>query len=210
MKKYKELLIPVAMLLLPLSRPVLADEVNEYVGNELQLMQTTIQSELERTDKKIADLQAAKESAINRSKISAENERSAIDLLKTFSILIQGRYVNEQGEYQDGLELNEKDRRFLNLAFNKYLHTTPIQEKTSTGEARRTIDWGVKRLQEVAKIHAEPTEMNNSDLELIALNLKQSQKTRKRFAELAERLSASSEAKMAGGNKGSARTPASQ
>lgn len=173
---------------LALSPHAKADELSTYVNTEIQEMQTEVQNELAMTEKKIADLQSSKEKVTTETRKLGDSEKNAVDLLRNYNAVIVGRYVNEQGEYQDGLKLIPKDLKFVNMAFDKYLHMTPLQQGASAGEARRTIEWGMKRLTELAQIHSQPTEANNSDLEIISHDLKVAEKARKQYTELASRL----------------------
>jgi hypothetical protein len=189
MKRYQFVLLVSSLLWGSFPTPAYAvDEIASVIQEELKKEQTEVQTEYVKVQRRVHELQAQKGKSIVDSKRRGEAELLGSDLLKKFMLLMTSRYRNERSEFESGLELNAKDLELINKVFAKYLFSHPLQGRVSAGEARRTLDWGVKRLQELAKIHAEPTEQNNPDLEILTYQLKISEISLKRVGDLAKAL----------------------
>lgn len=165
-----------------------AEEVTPLVMGEYAKIQNEFQSGLATSRRNIANLQADKKRVVSQYQLQAKAEQAGIEALKKYDLLLGSRYSNERGEYQAGLELGQKDVENLNRIFENLMRTTPFVGKTSAGFARRTIEWGMKRLEELAKTHQDPSEQNNPELEIIAKQLFDAETKIKTVTELASRL----------------------
>jgi len=167
---------------------VAGEEVTPLVMGEYAKIQNEFQAGLATSRRSIASLQGEKKRVTAQYQLQAKAEQAGIDALKKYDLLLGSRYSNERGEYQAGLELGAKDVENLNRIFENLMRTTPFVGKTSAGYARRQIEWGMKRLEELSKLHSDPTEQNNPELEIIAKQLRDAETKIKTVTDLAGRL----------------------
>jgi hypothetical protein len=181
------------LLVLALSFPFVAsaDPVTPLVQSEYAKLQAEFQSEMAKSKKTLVDLAQKKSRALSAVEAQTRLENGGIEQLKRYDIVITSRYVNENGEYQSGMEINQKDVENINQMFETYMHSAPLFGRVSAGHARRTIEWGITRLQELAKLHGNPTEENNSELEIIAKQTRDAETTIHTVTALAGRLGVS-------------------
>ncbi len=157
-----------------LALPIYAGEdVTPMVQEEFKKAQADVTAEWKRVTGRVQELLKAKAKAVEEAKKKAEGQTKQVELLKKYSLLLGTRYRNDKGEYDKGIELTLKDSENLNKMLRSFLSWTPIQGRISVGEARRNIDWASARLVEMARFNTEPTETNNSDLELITHQMKE-------------------------------------
>ena len=145
-----------------------AEDIDTLVRDEMKAMYQNAQAELARAKKKDSDLKAMQDKALASAAKQAKMDDAGIDLMTNYNMLISSRYINDKGEFQPGSEITEKDQEYINRIFEKHLRSTPLRGRTSAGEAQRTLSWGIGRLQELQKTHSLPSEINNSELEIIA------------------------------------------
>lgn len=187
---YKKLFVSVWILSSFLTPSYAAEEsaVNPIVAGEYVKVQNELSASMVHARKKLLDLSNDKKRAIFDSQTEAKLDRQGIEAFKKYDLLLTVRYADEKGLYQPAVEVSVKDVENLNKLFDTYLHTTPMNGRSSVGHARKMIDWGMKRLEELVKVHAEPTETNNPDLEIIAQQTKDADQRVKTVTELAVRL----------------------
>lgn len=185
--KYEKIL---SLGLIVLANFSLADEtpVNPVVHGEYMKVQAEFSQSLNHAKKVLRDLVTDKKKAVLASQAQAKVEQTGIEALKKYDLLLTIRYANEQGVYQSNVEISTKDQENLNKLFDTYLRSTPILGRTSVGHARRMIDWGMKRLEDLAKAHNDPTELNNPELEIIAKLTIDAETKIKTVTDLASRL----------------------
>ena len=165
-----------------------SEEITALLQTEMKKAKENIQLEVESANKKLEALRGARDKAESTSKKLAEGEQSGVELLKSYAVLINTRYVNAKGEYQSGHELGAKDQDYLNRLFSKYLRCQPLVGKVSTGEAVRVINWGVAQLGDLIHSHNSPSASNNSELEMIAAQTRELEASILRNTELAKKL----------------------
>lgn len=166
----------------------LAVEENSIVQGEYLKVQSELSQSLGLSRKTLRTLEMEKKKAILASQAQANVEQTGMDALKKYDLLLTIRYADERGTYQSNREISQKDQENLNKLFDTYLRSTPILGRTSVGHARRMIEWGVKRLEDLAKAHNDPNESNNPDLEIIAKQATDTEMKIKTVTELAGRL----------------------
>lgn len=164
------------------------EEISTLVQDEYRKMQQDYQESFSKVSRRINELGAYRGRVIADSKRKAEFELQGTELLKKYNTLILSRYRNEQGLFEKGLEISPKDQDNIGKVLSKYLGQAPLQGRISAGEARRQLNWAMIRLQELSKTHLDPTEENNSELELIAYQLRDSDLKMKKISELAKSL----------------------
>lgn len=166
-----------------------ADEVTpSLVTGEYVKIQNEFQVSLSTAKRSLRDLENDRRKSILNAQSQARKENEGIQALKRYDLLLSIRYVNEQGVHQAAMEISTKDQENLNRLFDNYLRATPFVGRTSAGFARKQIEWGMKRLEELAKVNAEPTETNNPELEIIAKQTRDADQKIKTVTELASRL----------------------
>lgn len=168
-----------------------ADETTPLVTGEFAKQQNELQAQMTKAMDRLHQVQSERERAVIAAKLLAKAEAAAIESLRKYDILIEARYVSNDGTYQSGSEVSKKDVENLNKMFDGYLHSVPFQGRVSAGYARRTIAWGMARLDELSKTHSQPTEANNSELEIISQQLKDAEATVRIVTSLALRLGVS-------------------
>lgn len=160
----------------------------EFVGEEIQREQEKLQAKLIENRKRIAELDSRRSQVIARSEAHSQVLLQGEELFRKYGNLLSVRYVNDRGRYQSGMEISQKDVAHVNRLFETYLQATPLQEKASAGYARRLLEWGAQRLNKLAKVHAAPTEKNNSELQLIAKQKRDARLSIENITALAQRL----------------------
>jgi hypothetical protein len=138
--------------------------------------------------KSLRDLANDRKKAVMDSQSQSKVEMQGIEALKKYDLLLTIRYADPQGLYQPAAEVSQKDNENLNKLFDTYLRASPLTGRSSVAHARKMIEWGMHRLEELAKIHGDPNENNNPDLEIIAQQTKDADQRIKTVTELASRL----------------------
>jgi hypothetical protein len=165
-----------------------AEEITNLVQEEFNKMKQDYHDSFTKVARRVNDLTAYRNRVVNDSRRKAEYELQGVDLLRKYNTLIQSRYRNDQGNFERGLEISPKDGENIGKVFAKYLGCGLSEGRLSAGEARRQLESGIVRLQESAKRHLEPSEENNSELELVAYQLRDSEVKMKKTSDLAKAL----------------------
>jgi len=179
-------LLPILMF--SLVATAFAGEEPKLVQDELVKSQVQFQQKLATHLKQIRDLEFQRKTAVSTAQTQSTVDQTGIGAMKKYRQLLAGRYVKESGDFEPGLEVTVADVGNINKLFITYLHTTPLAGKTSAGQAARALEWGVNRLEEVAKEHAKPTETNNSDLQIISKKVRDAEVQIKTLKDVAKRM----------------------
>lgn len=164
------------------------EAVNPIVSGEYVKVQNELSASLAQAKKNQKDLLGDRKRAILDSQSQAKVERQGIEALKKYDLLLTIRYSDDKGVYQPGNEISLKDQENLNKMFETYMRSTPLFGRISVGHARKIIDWGIKRLEDLSKVHGDPTDANNPELEIIAQQTRDADQKIKTVTELASRL----------------------
>lgn len=178
-----------------------AGDVSSMVQDELQRTQNEVSKTLNAASSRLAELRALKEKALTDSKKRGEEEVKGKGLMEKYATLLFARYRNEKNEFEVGMVISEKDQENVNKLFQTYLSSQPLNGPTSAGEAKRVLEIGARNLGEVAKLHLNPSDKNNSQLEILEYQVQNAELSLKRANELASTL---------GVNSPSGRAPASE
>ena len=161
---------------------------NQVVAQEYLKVQTELNQGMAQARRNLKDLGNDKKKAILTSQSQAKLEQTGIEALKKYDLLITVRYTDDSGLYQPSKEISQKDQDNINKLFDMYLRSTPLLGRTSVSHARQMIEWGVKRLEELAKLHAEPTDLNNPEMQIISKLTREAELKIKTVTDLAARL----------------------
>ncbi len=155
--------------------PVPNDDIAAIIQDEYKKLQGEHSETNTRLRSRVQELVNARSKAIAESRKRAEMELGWADLVRKYSVVLASKYRDEDtGAYEPGMELSPKDLENVSKILGRYLNTQPLQGRVSAGEGRRQLDYVVRRLNELAKIHNNPTEENNSELEILAYQISDS------------------------------------
>jgi len=185
MKQLILFLVGLALTLIP-THGFADPEVSTVVFDEYSKAQQEIQSEWVKAARKVSELESLRTKAVVESQKRSEWEKKGVELLNKYQTLLKTRYRGTETGFTAGLELTPKDQENINRVLTTYLATQPLKGRVSVGEASRVVDWAVKRLSDVALVHSEPKEENNSDLEILGYQMSEATKSKARFQELAK------------------------
>jgi hypothetical protein len=164
----------------PPSAPVVT---SEYAKQQVQL-----ESQLAKAKRMLRDFEAVREKAISDSKAMAQTDMAGLKALKRYDTLMSSRYATEQGEFQPWRPLAKEDVENINRLFDTYLRSKPLFGRVSAGQAHKMLDWGMSRLEEMTKARNKPKPDNNSDLEIVAHQIKETEATLKSIMTAADKL----------------------
>lgn len=150
--------------------------VPQFVHHEFDKAHQDLASKAMGLKKKLSDLESEKARVYAEAKAQTGIDTTGVDALKKYDVLVEGRYVNDKGEYERGLQVAQSDVDNINKLFQSYLSSTPLQGRVSAGQARRILAFGIDQLKDREKAHSSPSESNNSDLEIIACQMHQTEK----------------------------------
>ncbi|MBI1860246.1 MAG: hypothetical protein HYR96_04930 [Deltaproteobacteria bacterium] len=162
------------------------DEVTKMVDEEYNKETTNVKAEWERVNKKIAELSNHRDKAVADSKARGQWEAQGAELLQKFQTVITARYHTSTGEFDGGIELTTRDQDNVNKVFNRYLQALPLKGHVSAGEAVRFLEWGNKRLVGLSRTHMDPNEGNNSELEILAAQMRGAEAEQTRLTGMAK------------------------
>jgi hypothetical protein len=182
-------LSPLALLCL-ISVTTLADgnSNSPLVQNEYAKAQTQLESKLLTAMRALKGFDDARLKAIEDAKAMSDVDMEGLRGLKRYYTLLLGRYSNDAAQFQPWTVLANDDRENINKLFDTYLHSKPLHNRVSAGQAERTLDWGMSRLEEIYKMHKSPSPENNSDLEILSHQIKDSEASVKAIKTHADRL----------------------
>ncbi len=160
------------------------DEIVRLVDDEFSKETTSVRTEWEQLAKKLAEINGRREKAVEESRARGQWEAQGAELMQKFQTVVNSRYHGKTGEFEGGRELSQHDLDNINKVFNRYLSSTPLKGRVSTGEAVRFLDWGAKRLNTLSNSHNEPSEANNSELEILAYQNKTAAGEQARLVEI--------------------------
>jgi hypothetical protein len=163
-------------------------EMSPIVKEEFRKAREDLRTELITSRKKVSELDALRVKIVAQTQKNAIYEEAWVDHLRKYDILLGARYVNDKGEYQAQMELTDHDTGNINKLFDEYLHGRPFQGRVTVSMARKTLEGGQEKLRDMVKIHKEPTESNNMDLQIIAQQKDDSQKQIAKVLMLAQQL----------------------
>lgn len=155
--------------------PIANDDIAAIIQEEYKKLQSEQSESSSRLRSRVQELTLARNKAISESRKRAEMELSWVDLIRKYSVVLASKYRDpDTNAFQPGMELSPKDLETVSRILNKYVNAQPIPGRVSAGEARRQLEYAVRRLNELAKIHNNPSEENNSELEILAYQMSDS------------------------------------
>ena len=169
----KALYLLVTLTLIGTNLALAVEEVAATLENELKHSGETLRRDLIQSKRKLAKLKEQQSQIQETVQKQAALEKEGTALMKDYSTVVMTRYVDPKGDYQSGYEISAKDQEYINRLVGKFLRAHPLAGRTSAGEAIRALNWAMSRLSELASTHAAPSEMNNSDLEIVATQMKE-------------------------------------
>ena len=167
------------------SAQIQADDLNALVHNEYQITQNEADTLLRQANDRLAKLKLMKVKAIALSKKQGEAELNGKKLMDKYAALLVAKYHNAKDEFEAGSIISEKDQLNIGKLFQGYLYAQPLKGQTSAGEAKRILEIGSRSLDEMAKAHLNPTEKNNSQLEILEYQVQNAEAVLKRANNLA-------------------------
>lgn len=167
------------------SSEVSADDLNALVYNEYQITQNEADTLLRQATDRLEKLKQMKIRAIALSKKQGEFELNGKKLMEKYATLLVAKYHNSKDEFEAGSIISEKDQINIGKLFQGYLFAQPLKGQTSAGEAKRILEIGARSLDEMAKAHMNPTEKNNSQLEILEYQVQNAEAVLKRANNLA-------------------------
>jgi hypothetical protein len=167
-----------------------ADETGTpLIDGEYYKSQAQFQTKLGRGAQRLLDLEAQRKEAEANAQRQAITDNEGMEAMDKYVTLIKGRYLNESGEFEPGLALDKADTANINKLFALYLRSTVLTEKmVSAGIARKTLEWGKDRLNELYKVHHSPSSSNNSEMQIIAKQVRDTEKEMKTVRQVASRM----------------------
>lgn len=163
-------------------------EMPPLVHKEIEKTKQDLQAKLNQTAKLLADLEDQRTKAFARSKTQAQVDLGGVEYLNKYDALISARYVDDRHEYDPGIVISKEDLEAINKLFENYLQMKPLQGVVSSGQARRTLKWGVDRLKEISDERNSPNEENNSDYQIIAKQKKDAERKMEELKHQASKL----------------------
>lgn len=179
-------LFTLALALLPTE--LYADDVTTMVQGEMNKTQSEVMKECKQANQKLAELRGQREKILIDSKKQGEDEMKGKELMAKYVTLLMARYRNDKNEFEVGMPVSSDDQERINKLFQKYLTSQPLVGLTSAGEAKRTLEMGQRNLAEMAKMHMNPLEKNNSQLEILEYQVQTTEANLKKTMELAKAL----------------------
>lgn len=166
-----------------------ADELNTMVMEELRKIQSETREVYDKLNRRISELSAYRSRVVAESKKRSELENYGVEILRKYAIIINNRYRDElTGKFESGMEISVKDQENISRVLNRYFSSNALSGRVSAGEALRQIEFSIVRLRDMARMHAEPSEENTSELEILAYQLKDSNTKLNRVTDLAKNL----------------------
>ena len=168
------LILTLAVSLIPLGHAadsmedILRLQMDQMVREQYRITQDALQVELSLANARLKVIENEKAGVLARAKVAADIDAKGIAQLKKYDALIAARYVDKKGNYHGGFQLVQTDVDAINDLLKTYLRSSPLTDKVSAGQARRTLAYSIDRLEDIRSAHASPTETNNSDLEILA------------------------------------------
>lgn len=147
-------------------------QMDGMVKEQYALTQNALQAEFTQAQQRIRALEQEKNQSSARAAAQAETDQKGLALLRDFDRLLVSRYVNKKGSFDPGQEIGIKEIENLNDLFKAYLSVTPLSDRVSAGQARKTVAWAIDRLEDLASAHASPSESNNSDFEILGKRIR--------------------------------------
>jgi hypothetical protein len=132
------------------------------------MSQDQIQNGISASNARIRELTEQKKQMLAQIKSHAPFIREGLALLKKYDALLRARYVDDEGEFQSGVEISGSDRDNINRLFKTYLHWAPFSGKVSSDQARKTVSAGLDRLKDRASNQESPDESNSSDIQILS------------------------------------------
>jgi hypothetical protein len=194
--KFQISLFPVVALTVLGSMPASADDVTthadirvpQFVHVEYDKSHQDLATKAAGLKKKMVDMDAEKSRIFADAKSQQIFAGNGIEAMKKYDVLVEGRYANDKGEYERGLQLAQGDVDNINKLFQNFMNAMPLQGRVSAGQARRTIAWGMEQLKDREKLQSTPLESNNSDLEIIGYETRQAERQLQVTIQLAAQL----------------------
>jgi hypothetical protein len=112
-------------------------------------------------------LETARTKAIQTAQNEAKKDEEGVRNFKRYYSLLLNRYADENAQFQPWRAIQNEDVDNINKLFETYLASHPLKAPVSAGQADKTLDWGMTRLEELYKVHNSPKPDNNSELEII-------------------------------------------
>lgn len=164
-------------------------DMSPIVREEFRKAREELKQQQDEAKKRLADLEETRKKVIAEYKALGAKEKNWVEHLRKYDILITGRYVDEKtGEYIAGKEVGKRDQDNLNTIFEDYLQMHPFIGRLTAEQSRKFIEEGMEKLNVLSKMHSEPTEGNNTELQIVADSKKETEQSLVKIAFLAKHL----------------------
>lgn len=157
------------------SVPAFSDPNAPIVQNEFAKQKEQMETQLFKAKKALQTAEDAWQTALNESKTEAQKDLEGLKTFKRYYSLLLNRYSSDNAQFQPWMPIQSKDVETINSLFETYLRSKPLKGRVSAGQADKTLDWGMSRLEEIHKIHDNPKTENNSELEIIHHQIKEAE-----------------------------------
>ena len=168
MKRPKCRLFPALILISVASLPAFAADDK---AKKPTMSQDQIQTGISASNGHVLELSEQKKQAIAQIKSHLPFTREGITLFKKYDALLRARYVDDEGEFQPGVEISNADRENVIRLFKTYLHREPFTTKVSSALARKQISAGIDQLKDRASKQDSPDESNSSEVQILSKNI---------------------------------------
>ena len=152
------------------------------------MTQDQIQNGISSSNTRIRELNEQRNQTVTQIKSHAPFTREGITLFTKYDALLRARYIDEEGEFESGVEISASDRDIVNRLFETFLNWAPLSGKVSSARARKILGIGLDQLKDRASNQESPDESNSSDLQILSKNIEDQKAQIGELSELADNL----------------------
>ncbi len=163
-------------------------EMSPIIREEFRRAREELKSQLGESKKRIADLEAARAKIVAHYKKLGAQEKSWIEHLRKYDLLIVARNSDDKAEYVPVKEVAQRDIDNLNKLFDDYVQMRPFSGRLTAEQTRKFIDEGREKLGFLSKMHTDPSEKNTPDLAIVAKEKMDAEREVRRVTVLAQQL----------------------
>ncbi len=164
------------------------EDNSAMVQEEMKKTQEEVLKSWNQAKSRLSELKNQMEKAHADSKRRGEDEIKGKDLMEKYGLLLSTRYLNDKNDFEPGMQISMKDQDNMNKLFQSYLHSTPFRGQTSAGEAKRVLELGAKNLNETSTMHLNPSASNNSEIEILEFQIKNTENNFQKASHLTKSL----------------------
>lgn len=147
----------------------------QVIQTEFAKQEGQLEKQLSDTKHHLENLEEARNKAIQTAESDAKRDEEGVRSFKRYYSLLLNRYADENAQFQPWKAIQNDDVDNINKLFDTYLSSHPLKSPVSAGQADKTLDWGMTRLEELYKMHHSPKPDNNSELEILSHQIKEAE-----------------------------------